>query len=90
MSRSINEVKCVVFSIDRIIHLNGMAFDSNAAFALQVHIVKDLVLHFLGANGLCELEQSVGQGTLAVIDVSNYTEVSYIFHLFIKIKMLLE
>ncbi len=81
MSRSVNEVQCVVFSIKSIIHLNGMAFDGNAALALQVHVIKNLVLHFLGANGLCELEQSVGQGTLAVIDVSNYTEVSYIFHL---------
>lgn len=88
MPWGVDQVKCVVLIVEHIVHLNGVAFDSDAAFALKIHVVEHLVLHFLGTNGFGKFQQAVGKSTLAMIDVSYYTEVSNILHLLVYRKII--
>ena len=56
-----------------------MAFDGNATFLLQVHVVEDLVLHFALRNGVGGLEQTVGESAFAVVDMGDDAEVADVF-----------
>ena len=53
-----------------------MRLDGDAAFALQVHAVEDLGLHLARLQGPGHLEESVGQGRLAVVDVRHDGEIA--------------
>jgi hypothetical protein len=57
-----------------------MALDGNTLFLLEVHRVENLILHIAGSQGICYLEHSVGQGTLAMVDMCYYAKVSGFFH----------
>jgi hypothetical protein len=77
MAWGIYEIEQIVLSIRcQIVHRNRMTFDGNAAFALQVHGIQKLFLHFPLHHRLGTLEESVGQSGLAVIDVSDDTKIS--------------
>jgi len=43
----------------------------NTSFAFQVHIVQELVCHFIGGNCLGEFDEPVGEGGFAVVDVGD-------------------
>ncbi len=53
---------------------DGVRLDGDAALPLEVHVVEDLGLHFTPGNGAGQLEQSVAERGLAVIDVRNNRE----------------
>jgi hypothetical protein len=55
-----------------------VALDGDSAFTFQIHIIQHLP--FSDLNGVGTLQQTVGQGTLSVVDMSDDTEVSYMFH----------
>jgi hypothetical protein len=55
-----------------------MALNGNAAFALQVHVVKHLSLSHL--DGLGALEESVGKRRFAVVNMCDNTEIPNMFH----------
>ena len=57
-------------------HADGVGLDGDAAFALEVHGVEDLGLHLARGDGAGELEEPVGEGGLAVIDVGDDGEVA--------------
>src|SRR2546425_807810 len=48
-----------------------------AALAFQVHGVQDLILHVARADRARELEQPVGEGRFAVVDVGDDAEVAH-------------
>jgi hypothetical protein len=52
-----------------VIETHGGGFDGDAALALQVHRVKDLLFHVAVGDGTGHLQHSVGQSTFAVIDM---------------------
>ena len=52
-----------------------MGLDGDAALALQVHGVEDLLHHFALRERAGDLEQTVGQRGLAVVDVRNDGEI---------------
>ncbi len=81
VSGSVDEIECVVLAVEHIIHLNGVALDCDAAFALQIHVVEHLGFHIFGRYGVGIFQQSVGKGRLAMVDVGYYAEIAYIFHL---------
>ena len=56
-----------------------MAFDCNAAFLFQFHIIEHLSLGYL--NGIGILQQSVGQCRLTMVDMRNDTEISNMLHI---------
>src|SRR5437870_1111642 len=75
-----NKVECILLSVQLIIYLDRMAFNCNAAFTLQIHVIKHLVLSVLFGNRMCILKQPVSERTFAVVDVSDDTEIANIFH----------
>ena len=80
VTRSVNEVEAILLTAEQVVHLNGMALYGNAAFPLQIHVVEQL-LHLLARRyALGFVEQAVGQGALAVVDVCNNAKVPNVLH----------
>ena len=50
-------------------HADGVGFDGDAAFALQVHGVEDLSLHLARGERSGKLEQAVRQRGFTVVDM---------------------
>ena len=63
-----------------VVHLDGVALDSDATFALQIHIVENLRLHVTLGHSLRALQQTICQSGFAVVNVCDDTEVADIFH----------
>ena len=88
MPRSVNKVQGEVLACvsrippcgDAVVHLDGVALDCDATLFLQFHVVKHLILHITLADGVCHLQQTVGQSTLTVVNMSYYAEITYILH----------
>ena len=78
MSRGINQIEDIFFTIVHIFHLDGVALDGDATLTLQVHVIKHLSLSDL--YGLGEFQHSVSQRRLSVIDMRNDTEISDMIH----------
>jgi hypothetical protein len=57
-----------------------VAFDGNAALSFEIHVIECLILHVAFADRIGVLQQSVGEGTLAVVDVGDDAEITDIFH----------
>ena len=47
---------------------------------LLIVIVEDLILQIFLLDGICVLQKAIGEGTLAVINVSYDTKVTYVLH----------
>ena len=78
VARRVDEVERIFFAVELIFHLYGVAFDGDAPFAFQVHVVEHLALgHLYGAR---TFQQAVGQRALSVVNVGNDAEVADIFH----------
>lgn len=60
----------------RIVEANSACFNRDAALTLQIHIIKQLILHFTIGNRIGRLEQAVCERALAVIDMGNDAEVT--------------
>ena len=80
MSRGVNQVERVFAAVLHVVHLDGMALDGDAALSFQIHVVEHLGLHVLASHSVGELEQSVGERALAVVDVRHDAEVAYCLH----------
>ena len=77
MARGIDEVEQEwLATLGSVSHGNRMAFDGDAAFALEVHGVEHLLLHLALRNRPCGFEQTVAESGLAVIDVGDDTKVA--------------
>jgi hypothetical protein len=56
-------------------------FDGDPPLLLQLHVVQDLVgLHLARRDGPGVLQQAVGDGRLAVVDVGDDAEISDVVH----------
>ena len=80
VTRSINQIKSICFTFIDIIHLDRMALDGNTLLLLKVHGIKDLVLHITGIKSIGNLEHSVCQSTLAMVNMRNDAKVSCLLH----------
>ena len=78
MSWSVNEVENVFLSIALIFHLDGMALDGDTAFALQIHVIKHLP--FCDLNGMSFFQQTICQSTFTMVNMSDDTEITDVFH----------
>ena len=57
-------------------HAHRLGLDRDAALALEVHRVEQLVAHFARGDGLRQLEDAIGERRLAVVDVRDDREVA--------------
>ena len=73
----VHQVQFVDLAVLRLVaQADGLRLDGDAALALQVHAVEDLVGHLAVAERAGDLDQPVGQGGLPVVDVGDDREVA--------------
>ena len=83
MSRSINQIENVFFSLIGVLHLDGMTLDGNTSFLFEVHIIQHLTFSHL--DSLSILQQTIGQSRLTMVNMCNNTKVTDMFHRYILI-----
>ena len=59
-----------------VVEADGIRLDGDAALALELHRIEDLVDHLAVGNSTAELDQTVGQCRLAVVDMGDDGEVA--------------
>src|SRR5205085_2704131 len=73
----VDEVQLVVLPVGgAVLEADGLGLDRDAALALELHLVEELVLLLAIGDRAAPLEQSVREGRLAVIDVGDDREVA--------------
>jgi hypothetical protein len=86
VARGVDEVEHVALAVaGRVLHLDGVALDGDALFALEVHVVEHLGLHFALVERVGLFEQAVGQGALPVVDMGYDAEIADVFHIRAKV-----
>ena len=55
-----------------------MAFDGDAALALQIHGVERLLAHQARLDRLGDLQDAVRERCLTVVNVGNYAKIAYV------------
>lgn len=81
MARGVNQVEDILLAIRvLIIKLDGVTFYRDPTFTFDVHVVQSLGYHVPGGDRLGDLQQPVGQGALAVIDMGYDAKVADILH----------
>ena len=76
----IDEIKHIVLTVERIVHLNRMGFDRDSTLTLQIHIIEKLILLFSFSNCTSCIEQTVSQGAFTMIDMGNDAEIPNVLH----------
>ena len=76
MPRSVDQVE----GISLVLHLNSVTFDRDTTLFFQIHIVQYLVLHLPNIHRPGDLQHTIRQGTLTVVNMRNNTKISYFFH----------
>ena len=77
MAGRIDEVQLIKIAVvGAVVQAHGVGLDGDAALALQVHGIEDLFHHFALRKRAGDLQQAVGQGGFAVIDVRNDGEIA--------------
>ena len=77
VARCVDEVELIDLPVlCGVHHADGMGLDGNAAFALEVHGIKDLLLHLAHCQGAGQFQQAIGQRRFSVVDVRDDREVA--------------
>ena len=77
MAWRVHQVEDIGFSIrGLVLQANRLRLDGDAALALQLHLVEHLLAHLAGFEPARGLDQPVGQGRLAVVDMGDDREVA--------------
>src|SRR3972149_632562 len=73
----VDQVQAVVQAVScLVVEANGAGLDGDAVLALEVHRVEHLARHLSRLDRVRQLQEAVGQGGLAVIDVGDDREVA--------------
>ena len=81
MPGGIDEVQLIFLSVlVNIRQVHRLALDRNAAFALDVHIIEDLVAELPVVDELRILDKTVGECRLSVVNMGYNAKISYVFH----------
>ena len=76
MARRVDEIERVGFAVFGLIgQADGARLDGDAALALKIHIVKDLLGHFALLHRAAQLDEPVGQRGFAVVNVRDDGEI---------------
>ena len=77
MARRVDQVQAVDEAVlGRVLEADCARLDRDPLFALEVHRVQDLAGHLARIDGVGVLEEAVGEGRLAVIDMGDDREVA--------------
>ena len=80
MAGSVDKVEHIILAVVFVTHLYSVALDGDAALTLKIHVVEHLIGKVFFVDGLGVVKQTVGESTLAVVDVGYYAEVTNVFH----------
>jgi hypothetical protein len=84
MARGIDQIENILFSILGAVGKgDGLALDGDSPLALNVHIIEDLVFEVPLVYHASVLDEAVCKGRFPVIDMSDNTEITNVFHKFI-------
>lgn len=75
MTGGVDEMQKIVVAFVVVYHTAGLGLDGDTTLALDIQLIQDLLVT-AGLNGAGELEQSVAESALAMIDVSDDAEVA--------------
>gem|GEM_PF-5763882 len=82
MAWGVDKVQLIGFTIRRfVVERDALRFNSNAALAFQVHGVQYLGCHFTIRQATANLDNTVRQRRLTVVNVSNDRKVTYVLHI---------
>ncbi|MNL37675.1 hypothetical protein D3C87_1598350 [compost metagenome] len=82
MAWSVDEIQLISFTIKGfVVERHALRFDGNTAFAFQVHGVQYLGFHFTIRQATANLDNTVRQRRLTVVNVSNDRKVTYVLHI---------
>src|SRR5438093_9283554 len=82
MTRRIDQIEGVFVSVLRlIVEHDRTGLDGDAALALQIHVVEHLIVHLADLDRTRLLQQTIGEGRLAVVDVGDDGEVPNVLRL---------
>ncbi|MND79927.1 hypothetical protein D3C80_716870 [compost metagenome] len=77
MAGRVDQIEDIGLAIVRLVmQADGLGLDGNAAFALDIHRVENLFRHVAFGKAAGRLDQTVGQGRLAVVDMGHDREVA--------------
>ncbi|MNZ65138.1 hypothetical protein D3C78_833240 [compost metagenome] len=77
MAGGIDEVQLVGFAVLRVVvQGHAVRLDGDAALALEIHGVQHLGLHLAIGQAAADLDEAVGQGRLAMVDVGDDGEIA--------------
>ena len=75
----VHQVELVGLAILRgVIEAHCLGLDGDAALALNVHIIKDLLAHLALGEAAAMLDQAIGKRRLAMVDMRDNAEVTYV------------
>src|SRR5665647_1894248 len=80
MPRGVYQVEYIFFATLFIFHLDCVALDRDSTFALQVHVIKYLVLKIPVCQGMGELYETVSQCAFTVINVGYDAKIPDVLH----------
>lgn len=81
MSRRIDQIERILHSVmRRVFHLDGVAFDGDALFAFEFHVIEHLSLHFTLIERVGFFQQTIGKRRFSVVDMGYDAEITDVFH----------
>ena len=84
MPRGIYQVQDILLTVIFVIDLDGMAFNGNSFFYLKINIIKQMVNHFTFTDCIRHLQQAVGQGRFAMINMCDDAKIPDVLHVSIS------
>jgi hypothetical protein len=76
MARCVHQIEDIVLAVGRlVVQPHGLGLDGDAALALDIHRIEHLVLHFAVGQPARKLDQAVGQGGFAMVDMGDDGEI---------------
>lgn len=82
MARGVDKVELISFTIAGfIVQGDALRLDGNPALTFKVHGVQNLGRHFAIRKATANLDDTVRQRRLTVVDVSDDRKVTYILHI---------
>ena len=82
MARRVDEIELVALAVllRRVIKSDRLRLDGDSALAFELQGIEHLGLHLAGFQAATELDETVRQRGLAVIDVGDDREITYPLH----------
>ena len=72
MARRVDEIENVLLAVSGlVIEADSVGLDRDAAFAFEIHVIKQLFFHIALGDGPSELQNAVSKRRFAMVNVGN-------------------